>query len=128
MKFGTGRHIEAWRTGGRERRERERKQKNPGAKRRGLVGRVDCGQYSWQWVIRLCRFMTAARISGQFRSGSAAPAYVHCGTKVSISSSAICIARQEISYLSSIERNAEIIVNCKCTLNEINYTSNLRRD
>lgn len=27
-----------------------------------------CGQYSWRWVIRLRRFMTAARISSQFRS------------------------------------------------------------
>lgn len=51
-----------------------------GGRQRGAMGRgnaegrkreregADCGQYSWQRVIRLCRFMTAARISSQFRS------------------------------------------------------------
>lgn len=42
-------------------------------RREGIAARVeeraDCGQYSRQWVIRLRRFMTAARISSQFRSG-----------------------------------------------------------
>lgn len=59
--------------------------------------RVDCGQYSWQWVIRLRRFMTAARISSQFRSG------LHVRTMRSKSfdllARAICSDYRRSSYL-----------------------------
>lgn len=106
MKLGTGRHIEAWRT---EREsERERGQKNTGAKRRGLEERVDCEQYSWQWVIRLCRFMTAARISGQFRSGLRRPRIRTLRCK-SFNLQSVLL-RNSVFFGKSIERTAVTII------------------